>query len=287
MENSQDKSLGLSNAGYSQSMMTMHPEQSRIVAEVQGAIVVAQHCPRNEQKAYTEILNACKRPALAEAAIYSFPRGGQVVSGPSIRLAEVVARLWGNLQYGIREITTNENETKYEAFCWDMQNNVRASRVFTQSHGRWTKRAGFTQAEDPRDVYEIVANAATRRLRACILEIVPADIVDSAIETCEKTLAGKSEVPIKDRINKMVSMFDSISVSQEMLEKHLRHKLEVTSEVELIQLGKIYRSIVDGMSVRQDYFDLGTTAQEDVIAERFADKDPTPETKTVKGKKEA
>lgn len=30
-----------------------------------------------------------KRKSLAESAIYSYPRGGQRVSGPSIRLAEV------------------------------------------------------------------------------------------------------------------------------------------------------------------------------------------------------
>ena len=37
------------------SPMGFSADTARVVQEVQGAIIVAQQCPRNEQKAYTEL----------------------------------------------------------------------------------------------------------------------------------------------------------------------------------------------------------------------------------------
>lgn len=269
MEQSKDQNLP-SNTFADPSMLAASPDQSRAIAEVQGAIVVAQRCPRNENRAFKEIINSCKRPSLAAQAMYSFPRGGQTVTGPSIRLAEVIARNWGNLQYGIREIEAEGDSTKFEAFCWDVQNNVRASRVFSVSHGRWTKKGGFKKAIDPRDIYEIGASSAVRRLRACILEIIPADLIEEAVSQCEKTLAGKSDVPLKDRIRKMVSVFDQIGVSEEMIVKFLKHKIDATTEVELVTLQKIYKSIQDEMSDRSQWFELEEEALKDING-RFQD----------------
>lgn len=261
----------------------MTGETARVIQEVQGAIIVAQHCPRNEQKAFTEIINACKRQTLAEQSAYSFPRGGQTITGPSIRLAEVIARHWGNLQYGIREVESNSNETKFEAYCWDVQTNTRASRIFTQKHGRWTKKSGFKAVDDPRDVYEVVASSASRRLRACILEIVPGDIVDEALAQCRKTLAGSSDKPLKDRIRSMILNFqNNHSVTEEMIAKRLGHKVDVISEHELVDLRGIYKSLQDGMSKREDWFDFGDDPATNDLNDRFNDPKPE-ETKKAEG----
>src|SRR5690625_1197642 len=70
---------------------------SREMEEVKGQIFMARQFPRNVFQSEQRILDACKRPSLAETAIYSYPRGGTKVEGPSIRLAEVLAQNWGNL----------------------------------------------------------------------------------------------------------------------------------------------------------------------------------------------
>lgn len=251
-------------------------DQSRAMHEVQASIIVAQRVPRNENQAFVEVINACKRPSLAETAIYSYPRGGQQVSGPSIRLAEAIARHWRNLQYGIREISSNAQETKYEAFCWDVQTNVRASRVFTQRHVRVAK-GKESKLTDPRDVYEIVANNAARRLRACILEILPSDLVESALKQCQETLKGRSDQPLKDRVRNMVALFNDYAVSEEMLAARLGHKIDACNEQELIALGKIYNSIKDGMSAREDWFKVDV--EEKPVSEldaRFGDETAQP-----------
>ena len=77
---------------------------SRQAQEVQGAIVMAKKFPRDEYDAMERIKRTCQRATLAEQAIYSYPRGGQTVMGPSIRLAEALAQNWGNIDYGVIEL---------------------------------------------------------------------------------------------------------------------------------------------------------------------------------------
>src|SRR5690606_10537182 len=66
-------------------------QASREMEEVKGQIFMARQFPRNVFQSEQRILDACKRPELAQSAVYSYPRGKQVVEGPSIRLAEVLA----------------------------------------------------------------------------------------------------------------------------------------------------------------------------------------------------
>src|SRR5574340_1669066 len=164
----------------------------REVAEVQGAIVLAKKFPRNQIEAMDRILNACQRPSLAEGALYSYARGGTDITGPSIRLAEVAAQNWGNLQFGIRELEQRNGESTVEAYAWDMETNVRQAKVFQVAHKRHTKKGSY-QLEDPRDIYEMVANQGARRLRACILAVIPGDVTEAAVAQCEATMKSKAD----------------------------------------------------------------------------------------------
>ncbi len=88
--------------------MAINTVVSRQTQEVQGAIFMAKQFPRDPIAAETRIIEACRNRRVADSAAYSFPRSGQTVTGPSIRLAEVVSQAWGNIDYGIIELS-NEN----------------------------------------------------------------------------------------------------------------------------------------------------------------------------------
>ncbi|NUT48090.1 MAG: hypothetical protein HOV94_12385, partial [Saccharothrix sp.] len=113
-------------------------EQSRAVAEVQGAIVVAQQCPRNIQAALGQMRDSCAQPYLAEKAFFRFNRGGKPVTGLSIHLARELARCWGNLQYGVKELRRDDakGESEMLAFAWDVQTNPRNETTFIVPHQR-------------------------------------------------------------------------------------------------------------------------------------------------------
>lgn len=242
----------------------------RAMQEVQGQIVMAKKFPRDEMQAISRITRACQRKGLAKTAMYSFPRGGQVVSGPSIRLAEVLAQNWGNLDFGIRELEQRNGESIVESYCWDLETNTKQKKVFKVKHER-KARGQMRKLEDTRDIYELVANQATRRLRACILSIIPADVVDSAVEACNKTLESGHSEPIIDRIKKMVVSFDGLGVSQDMLTKRLGHDVSITIETELIELQKIFLSIKDKMTKREDWFefDKKNNSTTELLNEKF------------------
>ena len=139
---------------------------SRQAQEVQAAMVIAKRFPRDEIEAQTRILQACERIVLAEKAEYSYLRGGEKVTGPSIRLAEVLARYWGNIDFGIIELEQRTGESTMMAYAWDLETNTRQTRIFVQKHERKTKKAGITKLDDPRDIYELTANMGARRVRA-------------------------------------------------------------------------------------------------------------------------
>ena len=103
--------------------------------------------------------------------------------------------------------------------------------------------------------YEVVANQAARRKRACILAIIPGDICELAVEECDKTLAGGDGKPLIDRIRKMVATFSDFGVTASMIEQRLKHNLDATTEQELAILRKTYRAIADGFGSRADYFE--------------------------------
>lgn len=231
-------------------------EVSRAVQEVQGAILVAQKMPRDEVRASKRIMDATKRKSLAEKAVYAYPRGGQIIKGPSIRAAETIAKYWGNIDFGIKELTQdNKRHTStVMAYAWDLETNTRESKVFEVPHTRIAK--GFAKTlTDPRDIYELIANQGARRLRSCLLGVVPADIVEDFIEACEKTLAGDNTKPLKERIKDMVKAFEELGVTQDMIEKRMGCRADVLIERQLSDLRAIYRSIKDNFQTIDQFFE--------------------------------
>lgn len=228
---------------------------SREMEEVKGQIFMARQFPRNVFQSEQRILDNCKRPALAGAAVYSYPRGGAKVEGPSIRLAEVLAQNWGNLAFGVKELEQREGESVAMAYAWDLETNVRQEKVFTVKHSR--KAGGkIKKLDDPRDIYELVANNGARRLRACILGIIPGDIVDKAVEECNQTMKGGNKGPLKDRVASALTAFkEQYRVTQEQIEERFGYNVDAFTERDLLDLVKIFNSLKDGMSKAEDWFD--------------------------------
>ena len=228
--------------------------EAREIAEVKAAMAVAQMYPRDQRKAMDRILNACARPTLAEKAQYAFARGGQEITGPSIRLAETIAQGWGHLQYGMRELSNVGGASEVEAYCWDLESNVRKSIQFTVSHVRNTKRGSYALT-DARDIYENVANNGARRVRACILAIVPGDVVEAAEQACEQTLRAKVDTS-PERMVKLLEAFAAFGVDKEAIEKKIQRRMDSILPAQVVSLGRIYNSLRDGMSKPQEWFDI-------------------------------
>ena len=224
---------------------------------LQAGYVMAARRPRNQHEAYQRIIEACKRQGLAEESSYLFARGGTQITGASIRLLEAIFTCWGNVQSGVIELEQANGESQMMAFAIDLETNCYDSKIFTVKHERYSRTDGITKLADPTDIYLHVANFAARRKRTCMEAIIPRDIVDAALEQCDKTLKTGHSEPLADRVRKMVAAFADQGVTVEMLERRLQHKLSAVIEQEMVLLRKIFTAIKDGIGKREDYFEVG------------------------------
>ena len=239
---------------------TIAIEASRAIAEAQGKLVIAKRFPRDEVQSYAKAMEACQRPTMAAKAFYSFPRGGQTVEGPTIRFAEELARCWGNIDYGIKELSQDDGKSEMQAYAWDLETNAQSVQNFTNPHKREktdkrTKTVVMETLTGQRDIYENNANMATRRLRSRILAILPAWFVEDAIAECKKTLAGQNDTPLIDRVKKMVVQFAKLGVTQEMIEKRLKRKVDTMTSDDFVEYVGIYNAVKGGESKIADWFD--------------------------------
>ncbi len=244
---------------------TVAIEASRAIAEAQGKLVIAKKFPRNEVQAYAKAMEACQRPTMAAKAFYAFPRGGQTVEGPTIRFAEELARCWGNIDYGIKELSQDDGKSEMQAYAWDLETNAQSVQNFTNPHqrektDRKTRTTVMENLTSQRDIYENNANMATRRLRSRILAILPSWFVEDAIAECKKTLAGRNDAPLIDRVKKMVVQFAKIGVTQEQIERRLKRKVDTMNADDFTEYIGIYNAIKQGESKIADWFQAETVA---------------------------
>ena len=153
-------------------------EQARAVAEVQAAVTVAQARPRDTQRAIAEMRDTCGRMAMASRAFYSVPNRG---NGPTVHLARELARIWGNLDYSVRELRRDDEagESEVMAVAWDQQANVRSSRSFIAPHAKMKGRERV-KLVDLDDVYRSNQNTGAKAVRECILAVLPRWFVEEA-----------------------------------------------------------------------------------------------------------
>lgn len=256
-------------------------ERSRAVAQVQAAYVMAQQRPRDETICLERGLRACRTMEVADGAFYKFKRGDGSVTGPSIQLAVELALAWGNIDYGIVELSRNDEarESEMLAYAVDLETNVRSSLGFIVPHIRDTK-SGPKALTDVRDIYENNANMGARRLRECIFRILPAYVKEAAQAECHATLrAGGGEKPLQVRLVEMVSAFEGLGISRARIEAKLGPIAGLT-DVDLANLKISYRSVTRNEINAEEEFPRVGAEEATAAARKIANK-PEPRQHTA------
>ena len=224
------------------------------VARVQAQLVYAASRPRDEQRAVDRMLTAFQRPSLASKALYQYARGGSEVSGLSIRAAEAMAMAWGNMDFGLRELEQKQGESTVEAYAWDLETNVRRAVTFRVPHYRDT-RQGRKRLEDSRDIYELVANQGARRVRACILAVLPRDIQEAVETQVAETMKATFEIT-PESLKAWLEAFGRLGVTKAMLEARIQRRFDSITPAQMMGLANIYNAIKDGIARVEDFFQV-------------------------------
>ncbi|MBR1673090.1 MAG: hypothetical protein IJ702_09185 [Fretibacterium sp.] len=230
-------------------------------ARIQSAYIVALQKPRNYDTARLRILKACSRPEFAEKVEYSKPAGGESVSGPSIRFAELALREWGNISYENQVVFDDENVRRIRVTVTDLESNATFSKevqlsktierrsskgreVISERLNSYGDKVFLVKATED-EVLTREAALISKALRNEGLRLIPQEIIEEGILVARRTMQSRDKQDPDAARKRLTEAFFAYGVKPTELEKYLGHPLEQCQPDELQELRTIYSAIRD------------------------------------------
>jgi len=160
-------------------------------AEIDQQIATAHKFPRSVTRSVSNMVSLAtlSRDAAAECN-YALPRGGKSITGPSIRMAELVHSQWGNCRVGARVVHVDRVEKYLEAegIFHDLESNAATTARVRQ---KISDRNGKLFNDD---MITIAGNAAcSKAKRNAVLAGVPKGVWMAAYEAALATVKGDAK----------------------------------------------------------------------------------------------
>jgi hypothetical protein len=240
-------------------------------------IATAKNWPRSVsvfKEQATELLQSDVETAMS--AEYSKPVGGGSVRGPSVRLAELSALCWGNLEVEFADPVINETSVTVQAMAWDLERNIRMPGIATTSI---LNKQGVRY---PQHLIETTISAtASKARRNAILAVIPRAYINDLLDAA-KLVASKNQKPLEQVRADMVEFFArSYKVEKNALLDYLGVKgVDDISKDNIDELRAVVTAIKEGEPV-ETYFGKQRSKAEIVkekIDARKSKPEPAPET---------
>ena len=228
----------------------------QIRREIEAGYMMALSQPRDEAVCTQTLIKTCQDKDFAEIALYSFPRGGSNITGPSVILAREFARLWKNIRYGAR-ITELEGDTiTVEGFATDLETNTTALVPSRFKRLVYRKFKGWIEP-DERQLREKIAREIALCERNAILKIAPKHLIDKALKLCQSVQKKQLDdeikkdgvETIKDKL--LTSYYNHFRITKEKIENYLGEKIEDLTPDQVQELRKLFASLRAG-TIRVD-----------------------------------
>ena len=237
---------------------------SAVLDTLKGQIYMAHEFPRHEEALAVAVKNSMQRIEVADGAVYSFPRGGKNITGPSVKLAREVCRNWPNIEYGLEIVGMDNDWVHIRGVAFDLETNSRrfAQDKFRKRIQRKDRKSGVTRwvVPDERDLRELVNRRGAICVRNALLQILPSWLIDECVAVAHKTVDQYMRKELKAAPDvlkrRMVQAYSEFGVTADMIEKRLKHPLESAGPDELTELREIYKTLADGVSKREEYFEV-------------------------------
>jgi hypothetical protein len=242
-------------------------------AEIDTQVATAKRYPRSIGNAIQQATTiACMSQEVAASCIYSVPRAGKSITGPSIRLAEIMASCWGNMRYGSRVVSDDGKMLTVQGFAFDLEKNAACT---------FEKKVRITNKNGQRYSDDMVATASdagqSKALRNAVFRIVPKVIVDMVLAKAKEVAVGKDK-PTSVRREESVGYFGKLGVTKERLLAALdRESVEDMDTEDLLYLQTLAKQIKTGETKIDDAF---PEARTESVANRItatAEINPAPE----------
>jgi hypothetical protein len=240
-------------------------------SQVNARFIMAMKKPRNEDKALARILNSCRNLHFADSAIYKKPVGNTTIEGASIRLAEEIARNWGNLYINSSIIYEDEARRIIRIMVLDLEANLDYDKTITiekvverrSGKGRevlderlntYGDRVFIVRATEDEMVTKENAQIS-KAMRNGILRCIPHHIQEEAMLRCKKTIKARIDSDPAAAKNDIIRNFSALNIMPDQIEKYLGHGLAQITSDEIADLLIVYRSIKDKQTTWRDIMD--------------------------------
>jgi hypothetical protein len=248
--------------------LVRHAEQqaqavaSMVRAQVESRYKMALARPRDWSDVRVKLLNECKRPAFCESAIYTLPRGGQKIQGPSIRFAEAVLRCMSNVLPETRVLVDDDTKRIVQVSVTDLEANItytheivvsktverkapRDREVVLSERTNSLGQRTFTIAATDDDITMKQNAGVSKALRTLALRLLPGDILDDALAQIDETFRKGGDDPAADR-KRVEDAFASINVLPTQLGDYLGVPLAQASPAQVRELRQLFAAVRDG-----------------------------------------
>lgn len=193
-------------------------------SEIEQQITTARKYPRSITAFRNRAIQmATVDEETASSCEYRLKRRGEngeqkIISGPSVRMAEIVGAAYGNLRAGARIIDVGEREVTAQGMAHDLENNT-AYQV--EVRRRITTRSGNRYGDD---MILMTCNAACSiALRNAIFKAVPLALAKPIMQAAQRTALG-DEKTFKARCAAAFEAFKELGVTEEQLYAKLGRK---------------------------------------------------------------
>lgn len=227
-------------------------------ASMDVQISTAKRYPRSVTEALNQAVTlATMDEETAASMTYGLRRGHKIVSGPSVRLAEVLAYSWGNLRAEAVIVAEDAKSVTAMGTCFDLEKNmatrVQASRRITDSQGR--------RYND--DMINTTKNAAISiALRNAVFRTIPRALADRVWAEAKQVALGKGAKSVSQKRQAMIEWYGSQGVEPEQVYELLGvGGIDDIGENELIDLRGLANAIKEGEATIEETFFAGTPSE--------------------------
>lgn len=225
-------------------------------AQIDMQIATAKRWPRTLSKVKEDMMSmACLDEETAAACFYSLPRGGKVIQGPSVRLAEIAISSFGNIRAATRILLEDSKGANphvvVQAMTIDLERN---SAVSIEKRRRIVKKKSKTEIDD--DDINLAVNACTAiALRDAAFKVVPRALILPVYEAAKKCAVGN----LKSIAAKRSQVVDRLKTTTGLTEDRILHavakrKIDDIGATEIEILIGLGTALKDGDTTLEEAF---------------------------------
>jgi hypothetical protein len=134
----------------------------------------------------------------------------KVISGPSVRMAEIAISCWGSTRSAARSLGLQGNVVKAQAYVQDLE---KLNSAAWEVDRRATTKSGNLFSED---MQIVTANAAAAiAYRNAVFKVIPKVWIDKAVDAAKRKI--NSAKPTKERLERVFQRFDKMGVKGHQL----------------------------------------------------------------------